>query len=184
MCSSFTELVCPGRWKSGSTHDYRYSHGYAVKKANYYLFWMTCSPPRAPPCPPAGTGRRERWVGDLNSEQRHHAVRGACTRTKDPQKGMTSAQLTPCPQYLDILVLVVHGTRLSRSVEKRFHSRLPLLSRLRRKKGQLLFILDDVLATARTPVPARSQNRERTDTAATAAGVHVVRHKEQLAQSK
>ena len=31
---------------------------------------MTCSPPRAPPCPPAGTGEWEWWVGDLRSEQR------------------------------------------------------------------------------------------------------------------
>ena len=44
-------------------------------------------------------------------------------------------------------------------------------------KGPLLYNLEDVLATACTPVPARSQTRKRTDTAAPAAGVHVARHR-------
>ena len=78
-------------------------------------------------------------------------------KPKIHKKGMTSGSDALPPPFP---VLVVHGTRLSRSVEKRFHSRLPLLSRLRRKKGQLLFILDDVLATARTPVPARGDGKK------------------------
>ena len=127
--------------------------------------------------------RRARWLGHNRTSSPPYrpkiraagAAPGARPHTKE--KGIEGSDVGSRQSLttlaLPVPVLVVLGTRLSSAVEKRFHSRLAALTANAESSGHTQIYWKTCSRPRAPPCPPASR-RHQTDTAANAAGVHVL----------